>query len=81
MRDGGRQDVGWLALAVHGVGLYALGRWTPRFQYVAALAPALSLATLGLVVGRQCRRGGLDTTRFAWLAIISAASMRSAPSR
>ena len=47
-RDGGQQDVGWLALAVHGIGLYALGRWTPRFQYVAGLAPALSLATLGL---------------------------------
>ena len=48
LRDGGRQDAGWLALAVHGIGLYALGRWTPRFQYVAGLAPALSLATLGL---------------------------------
>lgn len=46
--DRGQQDVGWLALAVHGIGLYAFGRWTPRFQYVAALAPALSLATLAL---------------------------------
>ena len=44
----GRQNAGWLALGAHGIGLYALGRWTPRFQYVAALAPVLSLATLGL---------------------------------
>ena len=35
----GRQNVGWLALAAQGAGLYLLGRWTPRFQYVAALAP------------------------------------------
>lgn len=46
--DEGRQTAGWVALGAHGVGLYALGRWTPRFQYVAALAPLLSLATLGL---------------------------------
>lgn len=46
--DGGEQDAGWLALAAHGAGLYAFGRWTPRFQYVAALAPLLSLATLAL---------------------------------
>lgn len=46
--DEGRQTAGWVALGAHGVGLYAFGRWTPRFQYVAALAPVLSLATLGL---------------------------------
>ncbi|MBN9090947.1 MAG: DUF2339 domain-containing protein [Reyranella sp.] len=46
--DEGRQTAGWVALGAHGVGLYALGRWTPRFQYVAALAPALSLATIAL---------------------------------
>ena len=46
--DEGRQTAGWVALGAHGIGLYALGRWTPRFQYAAALAPALSLATLGL---------------------------------
>ncbi len=46
--DEGRQTAGWVALGAHGIGLYALGRWTPRFQYVAALAPILSLATLGL---------------------------------
>lgn len=48
INDEGRQTAGWVALGAHGVGLYALGRWTPRFQYVAALAPVLSLATLGL---------------------------------
>jgi uncharacterized membrane protein len=46
--DEGKQTAGWLALAAHGIGLYALGRWTPRFQYVAALAPALALATIAL---------------------------------
>ena len=46
--DEGRQMAGWVALGAHGIGLYALGRWTPRFQYVAALAPILSLGTLGL---------------------------------
>ena len=46
--DEGRQTAGWVALGAHGIGLYALGRWTPRFQYAAALAPVLSLATLGL---------------------------------
>lgn len=67
--DSGRQDVGWLALAVHGIGLYALGRWTPRFQYVAGLAPALSLATLGLW-GLDTAGLAFDPTRFAWLAIL-----------
>jgi uncharacterized membrane protein len=46
--DEGRQAAGWVALGAHGVGLYALGRWTPRFQYVAALGPVLSLATIAL---------------------------------
>jgi uncharacterized membrane protein len=46
--DEGRQTAGWVALAAHGIGLYAFARWTPRFQYVAVLAPALSLATLAL---------------------------------
>jgi uncharacterized membrane protein len=48
VRDGGEQTAGWVALGAHGIGLYALGRWTPRFQYVATLAPVLSLATLAL---------------------------------
>lgn len=47
-QDGGKQSVGWLALAVHGIGLFALARWTPRFQYVAVLSPVLSLAALAL---------------------------------
>jgi uncharacterized membrane protein len=67
-RDGGQQDVGWLALAVHGIGLYALGRWTPRFQYVAGLAPALSLATLGLWWFDNAGVA-FDNARFAWLVI------------
>lgn len=46
--DEGRQQAGWIALAVHGIGLMAFGRWTPRFQYAAGMAPLLSLAALGL---------------------------------
>ncbi|WIM13205.1 DUF2339 domain-containing protein [Enhydrobacter sp.] len=71
VRDGGQQNAGWLALAVHGVGAYALGRWTPRFQYHAALAPALSLAALALwwltMSGASL---GWDADRFAWFAIL-----------
>jgi uncharacterized membrane protein len=48
VQDDGKQTAGWLALAVHGIGLFALARWTPRFQYVAALAPLLSIAALAL---------------------------------
>jgi len=67
--DGGEQDAGWLALGAHGIGLYALARWTPRFQYVAGLAPALALATLGLwwLDGMGV---AFDNGRFAWLAIL-----------
>lgn len=68
LRDGGEQNAGWLALAVHGIGLYALGRWTPRFQYVAGLAPALSLATLGLWWFDNAGVA-FDDARFAWLVI------------
>ncbi len=68
LRDGGEQTAGWLALAVHGIGLYALGRWTPRFQYVAAVAPALSLATLALWWADN-RGEAFDNARFAWLAV------------
>ena len=46
--DEGRQAAGWIALGSHGIGLYLFARWTPRFQYVAALAPVLSLASLAL---------------------------------
>ncbi len=48
VQDDGKQTVGWLALAAHGIGLFALARWTPRFQYVAAGAPILSIAALAL---------------------------------
>ena len=47
-QDRGVQTAGWLALAVHGVGIFAFARWAPRFQFTAGLAPALSLATLAL---------------------------------
>lgn len=46
--DDGAPAAGWVALAAHGIGVYALARWVPRYQYVAALVPALSLATLAL---------------------------------
>ena len=67
-----RTPAGWRS-PLHGIGLYALARWTPRFQYVASLAPALSLATLGLwwfdnQLGRRAARVR-RRARFAWLAI------------
>jgi uncharacterized membrane protein len=46
--DRGVQNAGWIALAQHGAGAYALGRLAPRFQYAASIGPALSLATLAL---------------------------------
>ncbi len=61
VQDGGKQSAGWLALAVHGIGLFAFARWTPRFQYVAGLAPLLSLAALAL-----CQ----DGDGFAWRATL-----------
>lgn len=69
--DGGTQTVGWLALAVHGLALYGFARWTPRFQYVAGLGPALSLATLGLwwlVTGGSGREW--DGEHFAWVSTL-----------
>lgn len=70
VQDGGRQTTGWLALALHGIGVFALGRWTPRFQYAAALAPVLSLGALALwwVFSRDMPAEWNDA-RFAWLAI------------
>jgi uncharacterized membrane protein len=73
VQDEGQQDPAWLALALHGAGVYALGRWTARFQYVAVLAPVLSLATLGLWwasvhVGVEVE--GWDDARFAWLTAL-----------
>jgi uncharacterized membrane protein len=47
-QDRGVQTAGWLALAVHGIGIFAFSRWAPRFQFTAGLAPALSLAALAL---------------------------------
>ena len=70
-QDNGKQSAGWLALAVHGVGLYALGRWTPRFQYVAALAPILSVAALVLWwADTQGTGPDWDSEDFAWRAIL-----------
>ena len=66
--DEGRQTAGWVALGAHGIGLYALGRWTPRFQYVAVLAPVLSLVTLGLWWFDALRDGlGPQTVAFGTL--------------
>lgn len=48
VQDDGKQIAGWLVLAAHGIGLFVLARSTPRFQYVAALAPLLSIAALAL---------------------------------
>jgi uncharacterized membrane protein len=48
VEDDGMQAAGWIALAAHGVGAFALGRWVPRYQYVAAVAPVLSLIALAL---------------------------------
>jgi uncharacterized membrane protein len=59
VQDGGKQTAGWIALATHGIGLFALARWAPRFQYVAVLAPLLSLAALAL---------WRDTGDFGWMA-------------
>lgn len=47
-QDHGAQTAGWLALAAHGLGIFAFSRWAPRFQFAAGLAPALSLAALAL---------------------------------
>jgi uncharacterized membrane protein len=69
IQDDGRQAAGWLALAAHGLGLLVLARWTPRFQYVAALAPLLSIVALA---GWWNDAGGVGTApeeeRFAWRA-------------
>ena len=69
--DGGQQRAGWLALALHGAGVYALGRWTPRFQYAAALGPGLSLLALVLWWGATRGTGAdWDAERFAWLTLM-----------
>ena len=70
--DHGRQNAGWLALALHGAGVYAFGRWTARFQYAATLAPALSLAALAVwwaTAGGSGADGDWEVGRFAWLTL------------
>ncbi|MGE0426272.1 MAG: DUF2339 domain-containing protein, partial [Reyranellaceae bacterium] len=37
---------GWLCLGLYGAGIYALARYVPRFQYLGALPPLLSLLAL-----------------------------------
>ncbi|HEY4821532.1 MAG TPA: DUF2339 domain-containing protein, partial [Xanthobacteraceae bacterium] len=71
IQDDGKQSAGWLALAAHGAGLYMLARWTPRFQYVAALAPLLSIAALAFWwVTTPVPGTGWDADRFAWTTIL-----------
>lgn len=69
--DHGEQNAGWIALAVHGIGAYALGRWTPRFQYQAIIAPLLSLAALAAWwISMSGASLGWDADRFAWLCLL-----------
>ena len=71
INDHGRQDVGWFALGLHGLGLYVLARRTPHFQYLAGLAPLLSLATLACWWFLASNGGWADNLdRFAWLSVI-----------
>jgi len=71
IQDNGRQAAGWLALAAHGLGLFLLARWTPRFQYVAALAPVLSIVALAAWWADSLSAGpGLDDEQFAWRAVL-----------
>jgi uncharacterized membrane protein len=73
VQDEGQQNAAWLALALHGAGVYVLGRSTARFQYVAILAPVLSLATLLLWWGSVhvgVKVEGWDDERFGWLTVL-----------
>jgi uncharacterized membrane protein len=69
VQNEGRQIAGWLALALHGAGLFALARRAPRFQDVAAVAPALSTAALLLWWTASREAGaGWDADRFTSVA-------------
>ncbi len=69
--DSGRQDAGWLCLGLHGLGLYVLARRTPHFQYLAGLAPLLSLATLACWWFLASNGGwAANLDRFTWLSVI-----------
>jgi len=71
VQDEGRQIAGWLALALHGAGLFALARRAPRFQDVAVVAPALSTAALLLWWTASREAGaGWEADRFAWIATL-----------
>jgi uncharacterized membrane protein len=56
---------------LHGAGVYALGRWTPRFQYAAILGPGLSILALLLWWGAT-QGAGVDWNddRFALLTLL-----------
>ena len=70
LQDHGRRAAAWIALAIHGAGLYALARRTPRFQDVACVAPLLSVAALIFWWGVTLRDGeGWDAGRFAGLSL------------
>ncbi|MBS0518452.1 MAG: DUF2339 domain-containing protein [Proteobacteria bacterium] len=71
VQDNGQQAAGWLALAAHGAGVYALARWAPRFQYQGVLAPLLSLAALAVWwLNMSGASLGWDADRFAWLCLL-----------
>ena len=71
VQDEGRQIAGWLALALHGAGLFALARRAPRFQDVAVVAPALSTAALLLWWTASREAGaGWEADRFTSVACL-----------
>jgi len=70
-QDSGQQNAGWLALGAHGIGIFAFSRWTPRFQYAAVLAPALSLAAFVLWwLATRDYLANWNDNRFGWLAVL-----------